>query len=60
MLDKFISRTYVPECDKGLLDYMKPQNDALLSGMLTFCRVQTVIREKKTRSLKQKSVTDYF
>jgi hypothetical protein len=47
VLNKFISRTYVPECGKVLLDYMISQNDALLSGMLPLCRLKTVIREKK-------------
>jgi hypothetical protein len=43
----FISRTYVPECCKVLLDYMISQNDALLSGMPPLCRLKTVIREKQ-------------
>ena len=47
MLNKFISRMYVLECGKVLLDYMIPQKDALLSGMLPLCRLKTVIREKK-------------
>lgn len=47
MLNKFISRTYVPEGGKVSLDYVISQNDALISGMLPLCRLKTVIREKK-------------
>jgi hypothetical protein len=47
VLNKFISRMYVPKCGKVLLDYMISQNDALLSGMLPLCRIKRVIREQK-------------
>jgi hypothetical protein len=59
MLNKFISRMYVPECGKVLLDYMISQKDALLSGMLSLCRLKTVIREKN-KVFETHSVTEYF